>query len=50
MTVGAIKTIDGVEYAVCAWFDGKKNVTNEFPVAALKEFKPTPRRPVRVSF
>jgi uncharacterized protein YodC (DUF2158 family) len=49
MTVGAVKDIDGVEYAICSWFDGKKNVTDKFPVAALKESKPIPPLSRRLS-
>jgi len=50
MTVGAIKNVDGIEYAICAWFDGNRNVTDKFPVASLKEFRPGPRRALRPSF
>ena len=51
MTVGAIKTLDGVEYAICSWFDGKKNTSDKFPVASLVEFKSGPRRgPIRLTY
>ncbi len=43
MTVGAIKKVNGIDYAVCVWFDGKRNKTDDFPVAALVESKPVKR-------